>query len=260
MDDKVKEFWNAQAKQHGESDLATAPDHYYRRLEIARIIPHLTDRANILDVGCGNGYSTFEFAGAYPNSKFIGVDYSEPMIELAKDGVKQRSLRNLTFQTADVLNLPEFGTKFDIIVSERCIINLKNFDEQKKAILQMKRKLRPGGKLILVENTQEGLANLNKMRQAFGLQPISVRWHNYYLPQQEFLDFAKQHFKVLNVENIGNLYYLMSRVMYAKLCDMRGEPPDYNHPINAIASRMPSLPGYGYSPNYLFVLRNQSSD
>ena len=256
----VKDFWDEQATLHGESDLATAPDHYYRELEISRIIPHLTDSATILDVGCGNGYSTFKFAEANPKSRIIGLDYSDEMIRLANVGLKQRpTLKRLSFQTGDVLHLPDMdNTKFDIILSERCLINLANFEEQKKAVLQMKRKLNPGGKLILVENTIEGLNNLNKLRTQFNLHTIKVRWHNSYLPQREFLEFARHHFRVQHTENIGNLYYLISRVVYAKLAEMQGIAPSYDNPINAIAAQLPSLPAYSYSPNMMFILKENT--
>lgn len=255
---EIKAFWDEQARAHLDSSIATNPDPNYRELEIAHILPHLSDHGRILDVGCGNGYSTLRFARANPHAIVLGVDYSIPMIRAAMDSHTRHhhSLKNVSFLAADVLSLTDLRMQFDIIVTERCLINLPNFTEQKKAILEMKRCLNYGGKLVLVENTMEGLANLNTMRRKFDLPDIKMRWHNQYLPQQEFLKFARQHFQVQTVDNIGNLYYMLSRVVYAKLCQDKGELPDYNHPINQIAAQLPSFPAYRWSPNYLFVLRN----
>ena len=36
--EKTKAFWDDQAREHGASDLATAPDHHYRTLEIKSIV------------------------------------------------------------------------------------------------------------------------------------------------------------------------------------------------------------------------------
>lgn len=258
MDSAVREFWDKRAESHKDSDLATCPDSHYRKLEISRIIPHIQKHAKILDVGCGNGYSTFKFAEAMPSAKIIGIDYSVSMIKYAINTMRIKQSKNVSFMVSNVLDVSRLQMKFDIIICERCLINLKDWEEQRKAITQMQYCLNTGGKLVLVENTLEGLANLNAMRAKFDLRPIEVRWHNCYLPQKELLDFLKQNFVVQNVENIGNFYYLASRVIYAKMCAVAGVEPDYNHAINAIASQMPSLPGYHYSPNYMIVARVKS--
>lgn len=258
----VKNFWDNQATQFGQSDLATAPDHHYRTMEIDRILARLPSAGTVLDVGCGNGYSTLRFAEALPAVKFIAVDYSELMVEHARAALSKSGRPNVSFHVGNVLSLVDSlahlpdHPKFDCIVSERCLINLANWEEQQQAILQMKALLAPDGVLLLTENTQEGLARLNDLRGAFALPPISVRWHNYYLPQKELEAYLPQHFKVEAVENIGNLYYIISRVVYAKLAALEGQEPRYDHPINEIASQLPSLPDYQYSPNFMYVLRN----
>lgn len=259
---KVKKFWEDQAKTYKESQLATAPDSYYRDLEITSIARYLRDNSSILDVGCGNGYSILAFARQFPRACFSGVDYSESMIRFAKTATQKQKMsvrKRVSFDVANALSLSSAPAlkkkKFDYIVSERCLINLANWREQKEALLEMRRLLKKGGRIILAENTQEGLARLNELRKQFGLHAIAVRWHNYYMPEKKLLSFAKKHFKIESIENCGNLYYILSRVVYAKLADMEGVPPDYLHPINKIASKLPSLGNYQYSPNFIHVLR-----
>ncbi len=254
MNDKVRDFWDSQAKEFGASDLATAPDHYYRELEIAKIIEHLEPGRKILDVGCGNGYSTQKFWEAV-DSEYVGVDYSEAMIEEAN-----KRNDHLCFMPGNVLTLATniFSEKFDIIISERCLINLKDWEEQKQALLEMKRCLKPGGKIVFVENFQEGLKSLNELRAGFGLHEIKVKWHNRYLKMTEFEPFIGDHFDVMHMENIGNLYYIISRVVYAAMAKSEGKEPSYDHILNQIASDLPTL-GQDYtrfySPNFLYVLR-----
>lgn len=257
---KIKEFWQEQAKEHKESDLATAPDTYYRDLEINRIESYLKDKTHILDIGCGNGYSTIKFAKKYKQAKFLGVDYSEGMVKYADQSLfKNKNFKNrVKFTVGNVLSLSKCSAiknKFDFIISERCLINLKNWDEQKTALLNMKKVLKKNGKIILCENTQEGLARLNELRNKQGLFSIKVRRHNYYMPEKKLLSFAKKHFKVEEVNNIGSLYYIISRVVYAKLFDLDNKEPEYLHPINKIASQLPSIGNY--SPNFIFVLKNK---
>ena len=260
----VKEFWGQQAQDHGASDAATAPDHFYRQnVEIKRIMEILdvTKPETLLDIGCGNGYSTIQIAKAHPAAIVIGVDYSEKMIEEAKKA--SNGIPNVTFLVGDVLSISRHPDlqhlRFDTILSERCLINLANWEEQKLAILQLRRLLTPDGSLVLVENTKEGLAKLNTMRDILKLPPIKERWHNFYIPEDKFKEFQQEAggklFNFVHIENVGNLYYIISRVVYAKLAAMEGKEPSYDHPINEIASQLPNLGDhYACSPNYIFVL------
>jgi SAM-dependent methyltransferase len=251
MTDAVKSYWDNQAASFGQSDLATAPDHFYRNLEIREILRHLRYNENVLDVGCGNGYSTKIFRDK-TTSTFVGIDYSEKMIEQAKKLEGER----LSFVCGDVRNLfySVGGKTFDTIISERCLINLTDWEEQKAAMLEMKKCLATNGQIIFVENFEDGLTQLNDMRATFGLHPIKVRWHNRYLKLAEFAPFIDQHFNVLHKENIGNLYYIISRVVYATTVLGTGMEPEYDNVLNEIASNLPTLGKYNYSPNFLYVL------
>lgn len=249
--DKVLEFWESQAKVYGTSDEATAPDTAYRSLEIAKIKEHIRG-PKVLDVGCGNGFSTLVFKDHYPDYDFIGVDYSGEMIKQAKQADTDNKIK---FMVADVRELDTaVNERFDTIISERCLINLNSWEQQKDALLQMKRLLAPGGRIVLVENFVDGLRNLNDLRGAFDLPAIEVRWHNRYLDARDFSSFVHQNFKVTYAENIGNLYYIISRVVYAEIARMGGGEPQYDHPINYIAAGLPALGDYNFSPNMLHIL------
>lgn len=262
----VKKFWDNQAEQHGESDLATAPDHFYRvNVEIRRILEVLKimEPDTILDVGCGNGFSTLEIAKANPTAIVVGIDYSKKMIEEAKKA--GAGVPNVTFFVGDVLSISRHPNlqqlRFNAVISTRCLINLANWEEQKLGILQMRKLLEPDGNLILVENITDGLNKLNKVREMVDLPPIEQRWHNFYLPEKEFAAFISDNigklFSLVMSENIGNLYYLVSRVIYAKIAQMEGKEPSYDHPINEIASKLPNMGDhYACSPNYMIILEN----
>lgn len=260
-EEKIKSFWDEQAKKFKGSDLATAPDTYYRQLEIQRILEYLKDGTKVLDVGCGNGFSTITFAQQLPRATFVGLDYSEDLLSFARKNLalqKPELTARFEFIEGNVLALDEVdrirNEKFDYIVSERCLINLLNWQQQRRALLLMKKLLKKNGRIVLCENTQEGLARLNELRRMFSLPEITERWHNSYMPQKKFLAFAKKNFIVEDVHNIGSLYYIISRVVYARLCALKKQEPKYLNPINEIASQLPSLGDY--SPNYIFLLKN----
>ncbi len=250
----VKQFWDQQAIQHGDDDRATAPDHYYRELEIKCILEALPSVGRLLDIGCGNGYSTFAIERAFPRLKIKGVDYSEEMISVARKTAKEKGSL-IDFKVGNVLEASQEGN-FSVVLSERCLINLKNWDEQREAIKQLREALVPNGRMILVENCVDGLERLNGLRELFGLPPIAQRWHNCYLPDasevEEFL--YREVGGDVEVENIGNLYYIISRVAYAALAQKEGKEPSYDHVLNEVASKLPSLSQYRLSPNYMFTV------
>lgn len=265
MTDKLS-FWNERAKEHGPSDLATAPDHYYRELEIEKIrrVIEAHKPETVLDVGCGNGYSTIQLAKEFPDTEFVGVDFSQEMIDAAIAAA--RGIDNIQFAIGDVISLSrdvltlDRKTGYDMVISCRCLINLDNWAEQKLGILEMRKMLKDGGHLVLVENTKDGLEKLNSIRASIGLPEIKERWHNSYIPEEELVTFLKgtqgHLFQLVYTENIGNMYYLASRVIYAKLAQEAGEEPSYDHAINRIAAQLPTLgEHYACSPNFMFILQ-----
>ncbi len=217
--------------------------------------------SSILDVGCGNGYTTRLISEQFPTADIEGVDFSGAMLG---EAITENCTDMISYIRGDVLSLSrEEGLQpgtYDIVLSTRCLINLANFEEQKLGILEMRKMLKPGGRLILVENFQEGLDNLNSIRKGLGLSEIKTRWHNKYLPMAEFKKFLQNGlFSLEYSENIGNFYYLASRVLNAKVAAMAGKEPDYNDPINAVASQMPTLGEYyAVSPNYMIILKNEA--
>ena len=208
----------------------------------------------VLDVGCGNGYSTLKYAAAFPGSRFVGLDYSAPMIEAARQAAKRVKASNVEFLVEDVLDLAQHGD-VDTVISTRCLINLANWDEQSRAIRQLSKALGSSGRLILVENIREGLAELNRLRAAFDLPAIQERHHNCYLPIGKVREIFADEFSGQRLRNIGGLYYLISRVVYAALAKEAGEEPQYDHPINKIAAQLAgmNLDCGDCSPNYMIV-------
>src|SRR5947209_3432687 len=119
MTELVKSFWSNEAVKHGSAPLATAPDNIYRKREIADVCEALAGAKRVLDVGCGNGYSTAAYAKALPSASFIGIDFSPEMIGMAK--LEPRC----EYYVYDILSLtPEAFGAFDCVTSTRCLINL----------------------------------------------------------------------------------------------------------------------------------------
>ena len=70
-------------KRATNNPYATSPDFNLREIEIEYLSRSLGDNMRILDVGCGNGYSTLSLASKHKSS-FIGIDFVPDMIEQAE--------------------------------------------------------------------------------------------------------------------------------------------------------------------------------
>lgn len=101
----------------------------------------------VLDVACGTGLVTLAAAACVgPTGRVIGVDISGKMIEAAKLGAQRLRLANVEFarMDAEALALPDGG--FDVVL---CALGLMYMPDPGQALLEMRRVLRPGGRMAL---------------------------------------------------------------------------------------------------------------
>ena len=68
----------------------------------------------VADVGCGHGSSTVLMAKAFPKSRFVGFDYHQGSIEVARQVAKREGVGDrVTFEVASASNYP--GTDYDLV-------------------------------------------------------------------------------------------------------------------------------------------------
>ncbi|MEK6953182.1 MAG: class I SAM-dependent methyltransferase [Nanoarchaeota archaeon] len=228
---RVKDYWEKQGREHGTDPLATIKDHQFRLLEMDFIRDLLEPKDIVLDIGCGNGYQTLYYADKV--KKITGIDYSENFIEAAnKAKEKSQFKKKVEFKVGDVLDLNNPENSVDIAICERLLINLPTYKDQEKAIQNIHKVLKKGGKLILSEVTQKGHDKLNELRKQFGLDKIKVHWHNLYIDEDKFIPFLSEHFNILSIERFG-MYNFISKVIHPLL--VYPEEPKFDAKINEIA-------------------------
>ena len=252
MEDKVLEFWNEQAKKYKDNPLATSPDLIAFELEANEIFKYLEAGSNILDIGCGNGFKDFEYC-TVKKVNVKGIDFSEEMVNAAKERQKQTSdlMGKLEFSHGNVLDLKE-TIKYDVVITDRCLINLRTVEEQMKAIDNIFDVLKEGGLFLMMECTKQGLEKINGVREKFGLEEIKERWHNNYIDETKILAYLDTKFKNIEVNNFNSTFFLISRTINA-LAAREGQEVDYNSDINKYAAQLPPLGDY--APLKLFVIR-----
>ena len=110
-----------------------------RAAELAAVGPG--DRA--LDVASGTG----DLAIALRNrgAQVVGLDFSEPMLELAR-----RKAPDIRFETGNALELPYADGEFDAVTVG---FGARNFADLDRGLAEMARVAAPGGRVVVLEIT-----------------------------------------------------------------------------------------------------------
>jgi demethylmenaquinone methyltransferase / 2-methoxy-6-polyprenyl-1,4-benzoquinol methylase len=91
------------------------------------------------DVACGTGALTAELAALAPGATVVGFDFSQEMLKRAGGG---------RFAAGDALQLPLADASVDVVT---IAFGLRNLPEPGQGLLELRRVLRPGRRLVVCE-------------------------------------------------------------------------------------------------------------
>lgn len=109
---------------------------------------------HVLDLCCGSGDLAFALAEHSAASTIVGLDRSRAMIKQAVKKYQHRLkkqptlARRLRWETADALQTALPSATFDIIT---CAFGLRNIPDRLAALREMKRLLKPNGRIGILE-------------------------------------------------------------------------------------------------------------
>ncbi|HXF68807.1 MAG TPA: class I SAM-dependent methyltransferase [Thermoflexus sp.] len=110
------------------------------------VVERLRSGMDVIDLGTGQGHAVNVMARAFPNSRFVGVDFSPEGIEAARAEAAGWKLRNARFEVADVAaGLPG---EFDLVTAFDVIHDLA---KPKVVLANITRALRPGGVFLMMD-------------------------------------------------------------------------------------------------------------
>jgi demethylmenaquinone methyltransferase/2-methoxy-6-polyprenyl-1,4-benzoquinol methylase len=105
-----------------------------------------------LDVCCGTGDLALELARRVgPAGRVVGSDFSERMLDLAREKPVPGAAAKPIFEWADALDLPYDDGGFDAVSVG---FGVRNLSDLGRGIAEMARVLKPGGRLVILEITQ----------------------------------------------------------------------------------------------------------
>jgi 2-polyprenyl-3-methyl-5-hydroxy-6-metoxy-1,4-benzoquinol methylase len=107
-------FHEVMAEASDQAVVAALTDH------ILPLVPGLTGRLesgiDVLDVGCGSGRALNLMARKFPNSRFVGYDFSEEVIARARAEAQEHGTTNVRFEVKDAAALGE-EARYDLITT-----------------------------------------------------------------------------------------------------------------------------------------------
>jgi ubiquinone/menaquinone biosynthesis C-methylase UbiE len=109
---------------------------------------------DVLDIGCGTGSWLAMVAGSgLPARRLVGLDYSASMCGVAS--AKAQSIEGAPgFINGDSEHLPFADESFDVLT---CSHSFHHYPHQAAAVREMKRILRPGGRLMLIDGFRDNI-------------------------------------------------------------------------------------------------------
>ena len=140
--------------------------HRRRERQTARLIRRFDSGTRVLDAGCGTGLITRNLSG----EGVLGVDINAWNLQQARLHAPDAG-----FVTGDAENLPLASSSFDLAL---CTETLEHLNEPEKAVSELVRVLRPGGRLIGSVPRRHVIWRLRKM--LLTTCPVSEPFHHNY--------------------------------------------------------------------------------
>jgi len=124
-----------------------------------------------LDLACGTGLLAEELARLAPGARVLGLDFSWEMVRRAAG---EPAGAQSWFGVADALRLPLADASVDVVT---IAFGLRNLPEPAVGLLELRRVLRPGGRLVVCEFSHPTVPLLRQVYRRYltRLMPLAAR-------------------------------------------------------------------------------------
>lgn len=110
---------------------------------------------DLLDIGSGTGTWVAWVAGSpLPSGRIVGLDYSATMCTVAQQKAAKIDGLALQFVNGDAEHLPFPDASFDVVT---CSNSFHHYPHQAAAVREMRRVLRPGGRLMIIDGFRDNV-------------------------------------------------------------------------------------------------------
>jgi ubiquinone/menaquinone biosynthesis C-methylase UbiE len=150
---KVKKFYDALSKYYDERWWHNNPDSRHTKLFTSEFSYSVAlPGSMVLDVGCGTCDTAIKLVSK--KCKIIGLDLSSKMLSIASKKIPEEYKNRIFLIQSNAEDLPFHNDQFDYIISEFALDYISN---PSKAIKEMTRVLKKGGRLLLIVSNKKPL-------------------------------------------------------------------------------------------------------
>ncbi len=107
--------------------------------------------AQVLDLGCGAGHASFTAAEVV--AQVTAYDLSAQMLEVVAEAAREKGLNNINTQQGYAEALPFADASFEVVISR---YSAHHWHDVGQALREVKRVLKPGGTLIIMDVMSPG--------------------------------------------------------------------------------------------------------
>ena len=123
------------------------------------------DPKNILDVATGTADVAIMTTGILKVSKITGIDISDGMLEIGRTKIKKQGLeKTIELLNGDSEKIEFADNSFDAVT---VAFGVRNFAHLEKGLSEIKRVLKPGGKLVVLEFSQPKTAGVTQLYKVY---------------------------------------------------------------------------------------------
>lgn len=184
-------------------DLADTPWHRLVKQHLS--IPDDLANKRVLEIGCGRGGFACWLAGQQPRSgEIVAADFSSAAVRKGKLFSTERGLDRIRWEVMDIEAIGHENESFDTVISCETIEHVPN---PQKALRELSRILRPGGRLFLTTPNYMGIMGLHRIYVGLSGrtyteegQPIN----NFMLAPRTRRMVVKAGLKIKLVDGIGH--------------------------------------------------------
>ena len=149
-----------------------------------------TKANNVLDVGCGEGFTIQYLYDHYPQIDFQGIDLSQKTIAIAKENNPYAK-----FSVGSITEIPYPDSSFDLVICSEVLEHLEN---PEKALIEL---IRVSRRYLLLTVPNEPWFRISsfltgKYLTAWGNHPEHIQnWS-----KKSFLNFVQKYNKIISVK------------------------------------------------------------
>jgi len=168
----------------------------------------------LLDVATGTGDMAIIAAKALVPQNIVGIDISEGMLHIGRQKIAKQALKtkiDLYGGDGETINFGD--ATFDGVM---VAFGVRNFEHLEKGLLEIRRVLKPGAQLVVLEFSKPKLPGIKQLYNLYmgSIAPQMAKWFNQNKKAYQYLNQSAKAFpdrqqlvQILNKTGYSDTYY-----------------------------------------------------